>query len=82
MEHSGTVINFSFAQVTILHFNGFIDEELRKRASKYLGNFETHFYCLQVRSLEFATLLQTNKLSEQHFFCLNFFLYIKLIYVE
>jgi len=28
-----------------LHFNGFIDEELRKRASKYLGNFEAHFYC-------------------------------------
>lgn len=64
-------ITFSFAQVTILHFNWFIDEKLRKRASKHLGNSEAHFYCSQLRSLELATLLQMGMLDSHHFLSEN-----------
>lgn len=65
------VITFSFAQVTILHFNWFIDEEFRKRASKHLGNFKAHFYCSHLRSLELATLLQMSELDGHHFLSEN-----------
>lgn len=65
------VITFSFAQVTILHFNWFIDEKLRKRASKHLGNFKAHFYCSQLRSHELATLLQMGMLDSHHFLSEN-----------
>lgn len=61
------VITFSFAQVTILQLNWFIDEKLRKRASKHLGNFRAHFYCSQLRSHELATLLQMGMLDSHHF---------------
>lgn len=61
------VITFSFSQVTILHFNWFIDEKPRKRASKHLGNFKVDFYCSQLRSHELATLLQMGMLDSHHF---------------
>lgn len=65
------VITFSFAQVTILPFNWFIDEKPRKRASKHLGNFKAHFYCSQLRPHELSTLLQMGMLDSHHFLAEN-----------
>lgn len=69
-------ITFSFAQVTILHFNWFIDEKLRKRASKHLGNSEAHFFAHNWDPLSLQHCCRWECWTAT-IFCLKMFLYNK-----